>query len=233
VEPLFQRSQPSTPNLGRQEAGGNSSEASVRANPGSELKRVVDAAAQRVDEIVDGAERVASEILAEAEAEAARYVDERRREVEQVIDEWSADLNGLAELLSRREGTLRELTEGMISELEEISGVLRRIPPAMNRWHELSPDASSSAEPNDSQQGELLDSPEPAVGEAPVATTGVEAPAEPEVGANAVGHESAVLRAAQMAVGGSSREEIERALSTELAISDPGPIVDELFGPRA
>jgi hypothetical protein len=204
----------------------------VRANPGSELKRVVEGAAQRVDEIVDGAERVASEILAEAEAEAARYVEERRREVEQVIDEWSADLNGLVELLSGREGRLSELTEGMLSELEEISGVLRRIPPAINRWHELSPDASSSAEPNDSQQGELLDPSEATVDDAPMATTGVEAPVEPEAGASSGGHENAVLRAAQMAVGGSSREEIERALSIELAISDPGPIVDELFGPR-
>jgi hypothetical protein len=35
-----------------------------------------------------------------------------------------------------------------------------------------------------------------------------------------------------MAVGGSSRDEIERALEAELAISDPAPIVDELLGPR-
>ncbi len=46
------------------------------------------------------------------------------------------------------------------------------------------------------------------------------------------GREAALLRAAQMAVGGSSRDEIERALETELAISDPTPIVDELLGPR-
>jgi hypothetical protein len=39
-----------------------------------------------------------------------------------------------------------------------------------------------------------------------------------------------LLRAAQMAVAGSSREEIERALRAELGIGDPGPIVDELLG---
>jgi hypothetical protein len=36
-----------------------------------------------------------------------------------------------------------------------------------------------------------------------------------------------------MAVAGSSREEIERALADELTIEDPAPIVDELLGPRS
>ena len=78
---------------------------------------MVDAAAERVDEIVNSAEQVAAEIISGAEAEAARYVEGRRREADEVIDQWSADLRGLAELLSRQESRLRELTEEMIGEL--------------------------------------------------------------------------------------------------------------------
>ena len=56
--------------------------------------------------------------------------------------------------------------------------------------------------------------------------------AKPAARVRSGGHENALLRAAQMAVAGGSREEIERALEKELAIPDPGPIVDELLGPR-
>ena len=47
-----------------------------------------------------------------------------------------------------------------------------------------------------------------------------------------MGREHALLRAAQMAVAGNSREEIERALIAELEIADPAPIVDDLLGAR-
>ena len=204
----FDRAEQTTPpDIGPDGPAGNSSPRSPGASSGSELKRVVDAAAQRVDEIVDGAERVASGIIAEAEAEAEAYVDGLRREVEQAVEAWSADLRGVAELLGQQENRLTEMTRAMAAELEEIAAVLGRIPPELDRRQELLPEPSRKA---------------PAASEA-----------EPPDRRPSHGRENALLRAAQMAVAGSSREEIEQALAAELTINDPGPIVDELLGPRS
>jgi hypothetical protein len=196
----------------------------------------VDAAAARVDEIVDGAERVASEILAEAEAEAEGYIEGRRHDVEQAIDQWSADLRGLAELLSRQESRLRELTEAMIGELEEIAAVLKRVPPELDRRRELSPEGRpavpKASEPTARERARPARprrAPEPPQDQGDAVE---EARADVPDRSAPQGREAALLRAAQMAVGGSSRDEIERALEAELAISDPAPIVDELLGPR-
>jgi hypothetical protein len=233
---IFNRTEQTAGDLKREEPAGNSPTRSPSSSSGSELKRVVDAAAARVDEIVDDAERVASEIIAEAEAEADNYLEARRHDVEQAIDQWSADLRGLAELLSRQEDRLRELTEAMIGELDEVAGVLRRVPPELHRQRELGPEGQPAAPeaarppaPEPPRRTRPRRAPEDA---RPPAEEAEELPPEPRDRSAPKGREAALLRAAQMAVGGSSRDEIERALSTELAIGDPVPIVDELLGPR-
>lgn len=228
---IFNRSQQTAADLGREETAGNASAQSPGSSSGSELKRVVDAAAARVDEIVDDAERVASGIIAEAEAEADSYLEGRRRDVEQAIDQWSADLRGLGELLSRQENRLRELTEAMMGELEEIAGVLRRVPPELDRRRELTPEGAPGAP--QPPPPERPRQPRSAAERArPKAQEADEPQPEARDRSAPHGREAALLRAAQMAVGGSSRDEIERALETELKISDPAPIVDELLGPR-
>jgi hypothetical protein len=191
----------------------------------------VDEAAARVDEIVNGAERVASGIIAEAEAEADSYIEGRRHDVEQAIDQWSADLRGLAELLTRQEDRLRELTEAMIGELEEIAGVLRRVPPELDRRRELAPEPQPTAREAPEAPSPPRPRSAPERARPPVEQTEELRPEARDRSAPK-GREAALLRAAQMAVAGSSRDEIERALSTELAIGDPAPIVDELLGPR-
>jgi hypothetical protein len=230
---IFNRPQQTAADLRREEPVANSSAKSPGSSSGSELKRVVDAAAERVDEIVNGAERVASEIIGEAETEADQYIEGRRQEVERAIDQWSADLRGLAELLSHQEDRLRELTKAMIGELEEIAGVLRRVPPELDRRRELAPEGgpTEAAGPRPTPP-DRAQQPRPPRAPAPPQPAAEELRPEPRERSVPQGREAAVLRAAQMAVAGSSRDEIERALETELAISDPTPIVDELLGPR-
>jgi hypothetical protein len=244
---IFNRSQQTAPGAGPVPAGEHPPAQPAGGNSGSELKRVVDAAAERVDEIVNSAEQVAAEIIAGAEAEAARYVEGRKREADEVIDQWSADLRGLAELLSRQENRLRELTEEMIGELGEIAAVLRRVPPEFASRSEPAsepaqgpPDDGAAANPAGSQPraAEPLVMPTaPEAVRAPAAAPAPERPdpapqPAPSAGSRSVGREHALLRAAQMAVAGNSREEIERALSAELEIADPAPIVDDLLGAR-
>ena len=228
---IFNRSQSTTPGPGHEPAGESPAARPTRGSSGSELKRVVDAAAERVDEIVDGAERVAAEIIADAEAEAARYAEDRRREADEVMDQWSADLRGLAELLGRQESRLSDLTQSMIGELEEIAAVLRGIPPEIARSREAPPRPRGPAGPEGRPPEPSPHPPPPPQAAAPERDEPAADPAgDPGEGARPHGREHALLRAAQMAVAGSSREEIERALRAELGIGDPGPIVDELLG---
>lgn len=234
--PTINRAEQTTPpEIGPDEPVGNSSPRLPGASSGSELKRVVDAAAQRVDEIVDGAERVASGIIAEAEAEAEAYVDGLRREVEQAVEAWSADLKGVAELLGKQESRLSELTRAMMTELEEIAAVLGRIPPELDRRQDLLPEAPRKSSRRPASEGSEGAAPSGRRSErGPGADGGEGGPGAEQPDRTAShGRENALLRAAQMAVAGSSRDEIERALASELTISDPRPIVDELLGPRS
>jgi hypothetical protein len=207
---------------------------SPESRAGSELKRVVDAAARRVDEIVDGAERVASQIIAEAEAEAERDADRRREEVERAVDAWSAELRAMAERLGQRGERLRELTEAMVAELADGAAVLGRVPPELERRPGAVAESSQGPSPASPapapRQAEGQREPEPGSGERDRPPGPAPEAESPRPGPH--GRETALLRAAQMAVAGSSREEIERELSAELAIEDPAPIVDELLGPR-
>jgi hypothetical protein len=228
---IFNRSESSTPGPGHEPAGESPAASPTRGSSGSELKRVVEGAAQRVDEIVDGAERVAAEIIADAEAEGTRYVEDRRREADEVMDQWSADLRGLAELLGRQESRLRDLTQSMIGELEEIAAVLRAIPPEIARSREAPPRPRGPAGPESPAPEPSPVPPPPPQSAAPQrGEPAADRAGEPGEGERPHGREHALLRAAQMAVAGSSREEIERALRAELGIGDPGPIVDELLG---
>jgi hypothetical protein len=227
---LDRAEQTAAPDLGPDSGAEEASPRSPGASSGSELKRVVDAAARRVDEIVDDAERVASQIIAEAEAEAEAYVETRRAEVERAVESWSADLRGVAEALGGQQGRLAELTSSALAELGEVAAALERIPPELDRRRELPASAPRGARPAPGP-------PAPGGGEsaepAPAPEDQRAAAEDPPPSSSPHGREKALLRAAQMAVAGSSREEIERALADELTIRDPAPIVDELLGPRS
>ena len=125
-------------------------------------------------------------------------MDGLRREVEQAVEAWSADLRGVAELLGQQENRLTEMTRAMAAELEEIAAVLGRIPPELDRRQELLPEPSRKA------------------------SRGLGG-AEPPDRRPSHGRENALLRAAQMAVAGSSRDEIEQALAAELHDQRSGP----------
>ena len=189
-------------------------------NPRAYLLRVathawIDTLRRRHGEVAALAERVPAE-AGEADAEPGA-----------VRDAGTALIRRLAPQ-ERAAVVLKDVFE---LSLREIAAVLGRIPPELDRRQELLPETSPRPRPPASRRGEGVDSP----------ARGSQRRADPEEGAEGAepparppshGHENAVLRAAQMAVAGSSREEIERALASELAISDPGPIVDELLGPR-
>jgi cell division septum initiation protein DivIVA len=180
------------------------------------LRRSLSEATRRIEEIVDTAERVAAEILADAEAEADRYLDERRREAERLADERERTLSEVVASMERRASRLRGEVEGMVGELEAAIARLRGL---------AAPESSSR--PLAAAQGEAaLRPPAPY----PTESAAAAQPGEPEVVTEARGPEEPLLRATQMAVAGSSREEIERTLVDEFGVSDPGAIVDAVLG---
>jgi hypothetical protein len=158
--------------------------------------------ARELEEIVALAERAAEEIRANAEREADRYLEERRRET----DLAAAGLGEVGGLLLQRAGRLNDEVEAMRAELDR----------AANRIRSLS--AGESAAKPEPPAPRLVDESSragQARAESPPATAG-----PPE----------ALLRAAQLAVAGKERSEIEAALRAELDVADPASIVDSILG---
>ncbi len=198
----------------------------------SGLRELVAEAGRRVEDIIDAAERMASEIRAEAEVEAERQIRARREEADLLLRERTAAFEAAVAGLTEKAGKLSD-------DARELAAGLRRavdpLPAAGTESKREGPKPSLAA------AGEAPDWVGP--GPPPVAYPGTaqatSAPAEPttspssqQAGGSEV-PEQAVLRATQMAVAGTGRDEIERTLQTEFGVMDPGPFVDELLGPGA
>jgi hypothetical protein len=184
-------------------AGGAEAPADQLESPRSELRQAVSRVARELEEIVKLAERAAEEIRANAEREADRYLEERRREA----DLAAAGLGEVGGVLLQRVGRLNDDVEAMRAELDR----------AANRIRSLSV-GESAAKPEPPPGPRLVDESSRA-GQAR-AESRPATPAPPE----------ALLRAAQLAVAGKERSEIEAALRAELAVADPAPIVDSILG---
>jgi hypothetical protein len=173
--------------------------------PGSELRRSVFEATQRIESIVDAAERVAEEIKAEATTEAEAYLSARRAEADRLVARRSSEI---ADLVSR----VVERAEQLQGEAEAILQELRAATPTVPR-----PDAGPPQEPRLK--------PRPSTGMGAKASPGGPSPSEVP--------EEALLRATQMAVAGHERTEIERVLIAEFAVDDVQGVLDEILGPDA
>jgi len=205
VEQIFRRQdEPAS----REEARRSLSAGSSSGGFGSDLRRAVEEAADRVEEIVGAAERVAAEIVAEAHAEADRHLEQRRRDAERMVEERAASLTRFTELLAERGNRLEARAQAMVAELEETAILLARLKEGIGRM-ESPPEQG----PHEADERRL---------DAPTARIAA--------GAEGQASESAVLHAAQMAVVGSSRDQIAGVLRSTYGIGDPDPILDEILG---
>ena len=167
----------------------------------------------KIDDILETAERSASEMQHEAEEEAAAYLEERRREADRELErrrqQFDRELQRPVEATARLASSLRREAEMVLEHAEELARVaedvlleLRESPGAADSRREEAP----------------VPAPEPSNG-------GAREPERPGRGS-----EQFLLRAAQLAVAGTERDQIEEVLRTEFGISTPGPIVDEILG---
>lgn len=178
-------------------------------------------AARRVEAIIEGAERAAERVIDEAEANARAYLAEAEAEADRTVE---ARLAALAELTD----SLVAQAESIQRQAELLSTSLREAKQALE---------AEGAEPAVADPGE----PAP-----PPRLAAVERPVEPELSSVQAAPVEALderrehgtpagarLLATQMAVSGSSREEIAARLRTGFEIEDADAILDAILGPEA
>lgn len=170
--------------------------------------------AERLEAIVEAAERAAENVIDDAEAQAHRYLAQARAEADRLVEGRAAGLAELIDTLLGQAASLRQEAERLQAALEGAKALIeadepaepagRQEPPQEPEQPEV-PRLRAVAQPEDSQQeGE-------------------------ERRSDAAG---ARLLATQLAVSGSSREEIAQRLRNGFEIEDTDAILDAILGPE-
>lgn len=165
--------------------------------------------AERLEAIVEAAERAAEGVIDDAEAQARRYLAQARAAADRLTEDRLGELSDLVDSLLGQAVSLRREATQLQATLEEAKARL--------------------------EGEEQAQRPEP-VEEAPApprlrAVGETEAPA-PEEDARRSDAAGARLLATEMAVSGSSREEIELRLRNGFQIEDTDAILDAILGPE-
>jgi hypothetical protein len=176
--------------------------------------------AERLEAIVEAAERAAESVIDDAEAQARRYLAQAQTEADRLAENRSAELSDLIETLLGQALSLRREAESLQATLEE----------ARER---IGGQAAASEEPApvEAEEPEEMDEPEVPAAPRLRAVVFEEAPAA-EGGAKRSDAAGARLLATQMAISGSSREEIAHRLRNGFEIEDTDAILDAILGPE-
>jgi hypothetical protein len=176
--------------------------------------------AQRLEAIVEAAERAAAGVIDDAEAEARRYLAQARAEADRLAE---GQVSGLAESVD----SLLDQAISLRREAEQLQSTLEA---AKARTGGEATQLVPAADPEDE---ELHETPRlRAVEGAEPAPAPLSAPAPQPPETTRSDPAGARLLATQMAVSGSSREEIEQRLRNGFEIEDPDAILDAILGPE-
>lgn len=207
-------------------------------------REIENSTAARLAEIVAAAERAAKGVIDEAEEEARTRLSDANEEAERIV---AARLAGLADLTEE----INAQAEALVSQAEALQQALARAKAELGggealggsttmgrREPEPAPTRGKPTSPSLTVVGGAPEEPAPearvprgvpAPAEPPVAGAAVEPAEETGIGGTPAG---ARLLATQMAVSGSSREEIEARLRGGFAIADTQAILDAILGPE-
>jgi cell division septum initiation protein DivIVA len=183
-----------------------------RKNQAAAPQPLATSTAERIGAIVEAAERAAVAVIDDAEKQAQRHLEEAQAEADRIVSERLAALTRLTESLAAQAEAAKGESEKLVAKLEEAK---RRLA-AGDDFEEV------ASEPDE------LDEP------ARASHLSAVAPVEEaeEEGAGQGTPAGARLLATQMAVSGSSREEIEERLRGGFDLEDTGPILDAILGPE-
>jgi hypothetical protein len=175
--------------------------------------------AERLEAIVEAAERAAEGVIDDAEAQARRYLAQAQAEADRLAGDRTAELSDLIDTLLGQALSLRREAERLQATLEEardrIEGQANSDEPAL----------AEIEEPEELQKPEIPVAPRLR------AVVFEEAPAGGE-GAKRSDAAGARLLATQMAISGSTREEIAHRLRNGFEIEDADAILDAILGPE-
>jgi cell division septum initiation protein DivIVA len=173
--------------------------------------------AQRLEAIVEAAERAAAGVIDDAEAEARRYLAQARSEADRLADGQVSDLAEAVDSLLGQAVSLRRDAEQLQASLEAAKARI-----GGGEGPQLTPAAEPGGDAlHEAPRLRAVDTGEP---------TSTPAPEPPQ--ASRADPAGARLLATQMAVSGSSREEIEQRLRNGFEIDDPDAILDAILGPE-
>jgi vacuolar-type H+-ATPase subunit H len=178
--------------------------------------------AERIEAIVEAAERAAESVIDDAERQAAGYLAEAQAEADRVVAERLSSLSELTDSLLARADAISGQTESMVELLKQAKARIEAGgEPAARSDDQERPGQAGS-------RGSHLSAVAAPQGEDPELTALPTPPAEQERRTPA----GARLLATQMAVSGSSREEIALRLRNGFEIEDTAAILDAILGPE-
>ena len=190
-----------------------------------ERRKLEDSTAARLAEIVAAAEGAAKQVIDDAEVEARRRMSEAEAEASQLVAERIARVEAVADKLAGQAEEIRRAAEELIVELARAKQEL-----GTGRDNGTAPAGDVDSAPADGPSRKshlsavtLIEGGEPETTD-PLAAAAVATSAPNPAGAR--------LLATQMAVSGSSREEIDQRLRTGFEIEDTEPILDAILGPE-
>lgn len=170
--------------------------------------------AERLEAIVEAAERAAEKVIDDAEAQARRYLAQARVEADRASVGRGGELSDLIDTLLGQATSLRIEAERLQATLEDARSRLDLGPGPVQEHANAPADRSREA------QAPRLRAVAPDEGpqQSPAGGRGEAAGAR--------------LLATQLAVSGSSREEIEDRLRSRFEIEDTKAILDAILGPE-
>jgi vacuolar-type H+-ATPase subunit H len=198
-------------------------------------RQIEDTTAARLAEIVAAAEQAAKGVIDEAEAEARERLADASEEADRIVAERLDRLAGLTEQLDLQAEALKRGAEALRAALaearaefggaESLGGSRTMSDPAPL----VEPEPERPAGPSLTVVG----APDPGSAAPFNGSGGLEREPEPDFEPTTNGTPAgARLLATQMAVSGSSREEIEQRLRSGFQIADATSILDAILGPE-
>jgi ABC-type transporter Mla subunit MlaD len=196
---------------------------------------------QQIEEITEAAERSAAQTRSKAEGEAEALLERRRREAERLAAETEVATKRLAAEREAAAVSVVEQTRRAVSQVSgAVAGLRQQLDAAIEELRHATAKLDESVALVQPSKGEP--SAEPADSSASAASAssadsgGTRAKAKPSATASNPGARATarparpLLRAVQMAMAGSSREEIGTVLRDEFGVKEPDPILDEAMG---
>jgi hypothetical protein len=207
------------------------------------LRDSVSSAGERIQVIIEAAEKAAAGIIEDADAQAHRYIEASRERADVLADERVRVMSDLTDTLIRQAEMVKRQSDELLAALDaartelatrigqETSSGAPAQPAEAPRVPHLHP--VESGRPDLQAVAPAAEAPQAPPPPAPPQAASAPAPppaAQPAAG-DAATSDGARLLAAQMAVAGSSRQEIEARLRSEFGIEDAAPILDGILGP--